>query len=100
MSNTLDAIFYAEHTVKVNRVQPLGDRVLIRRIEEQTDKQVQVADAFRPKSNVGQVIACGYEVNTHLNPGDKVIFSFFAQEVEIDDEWLVLTSIHDVWAKL
>lgn len=90
----------AAHVTKLGRVQPLNDRVLVRRIEEDDEKLVQTADAYRPKSNVGEVLAIGHRVVT-LKKGDRVMFGeYSAQPIEVDGEELVLLSLHDIWLRL
>jgi chaperonin GroES len=82
-------------------MKPLNDRVLLRRVEEESDKQVQVADAYRPKSNMGVVLAAGEKVNGALKEGDKVLFGeYSAQDIEINGENLVLICVHDIWVRL
>lgn len=91
----------AEHTVAVSHAQPLNDRVLLRRVPyEQKDQTVQIADAFKPASNVGVVLGVGPDVEG-VSLGDKIMFSFYsAQDVMIDNEKLVLISFQDIWIKL
>lgn len=88
------------HEAKIARVSPLEERVLLRRLEEDDGKQVAIADAYKPKSNKGEVLAVGLRVLT-LKKGDQVLFGeYSAQEIEVDGEPLVLISVHDIWLRL
>lgn len=90
----------AAHIAKLAKVQPLNDRVLLRRIEEEDGKLVQTPDAYRPKSNIGEVLSIGHRVVT-LKRGDRVMFGeYSAQPIEVDGEELVLLSLHDIWLRL
>ena len=81
-------------------VEPLGDRVLLKRIDEDTEMQrgLQVPEIAQVKSSKGRVIAVGEGrlvgekiLPLPVNPGDIVLFSKYgATEIMLDgDEYLV-----------
>lgn len=90
----------ARHQGIIAALKPLNDRVLLRRYEETDGKDVQIADAFKGKSNRGTVLAVGPSV-TSLSEGDRVLFGeYSAEDITIDGEELVLISVHDCRLKL
>ena len=81
-------------------VEPLGDRVLLKRIDEDAEMQrgMHIPDIAQVKSSKGRVIAVGEGrlvgdkiLPLHVNPGDIVLFSKYgATEIMLDgDEYLV-----------
>jgi chaperonin GroES len=88
--------------------QPLNDRVLLRRYEDEDDRKVQLADSYKQKSNRGEVLAVGdcmvlgNEVRPiPLKKGDKVVFGeYSAEDITLDGEDLVLISVFDIRLKL
>lgn len=81
--------------------QPLNDRVLLRRIKQEDDKQVKIADAYQPDSNRGEVLGIGGAAVGELKIGDHVLFGdYSAQDIEVEGEKLVLISVHDIWLRL
>jgi len=83
--------------------QPMNDRVLIREVVEQESGIIQ-PDAFKLKSNKGEVVAVGsgMVLGTQLlpiplKPGDIVHYSEYGSEnVEVCGEKLLLVSAFDI----
>jgi len=83
--------------------QPMNDRVLIREVVEKETGIIQ-PDAFRLKSNKGEVVAvgAGMVLGTQLlpiplKPGDIVHYSEYGSEnVEVCGEKLLLVSAFDI----
>ncbi|MBZ7949396.1 co-chaperone GroES [Campylobacter molothri] len=78
--------------------QPLGKRVLIKRVEETktTSSGIIIPDNAKEKPLMGEVIAVSKEINDVLS-GDKIMFSKYGgTEIKLDnDEYLVL-NIDDI----
>jgi len=95
---------HANHIAQIARLKPLGDRVLLRRVEEDDERAVKIADAYQPKSRRGEVLAMGkkaMEIEPDLSLLDIVLFgAYSAEEEEFDGEKLVLVSVHDIRLKL
>ena len=86
------------HERIIAQLEPLNDRVLLRRYSEEDNRSVKVADAFQMKSNRGVVLATSSQA---VAAGDRVIFGeYSAEDITIDGEELVLISIHDIRLKL
>ena len=83
-------------------IQPLGDRVLIKRLEaeEKTKGGIVLPDTAKEKPMEGKVVAIGHgkilengtKVTPEVKAGDRVLFGKYAgTEVKIDgDEHLIL----------
>jgi chaperonin GroES len=70
---------------------PLGDRVLIRRVEDKQKSKLGLPDKYRQQTNKGEIVAVG-ELVTNLKPGDRVLFGEYnAERFQKDDEelWIV-----------
>ena len=93
------------------KLEPLGDRVVIRSIirEEMTKSGIVLPDTAKEKPQEGEVIAVGPGrlldngtlVPLSISVGDRVLYAKYAgTEVKIDeDEYLVLND-RDVLAKV
>ena len=85
-------------------VKPLGDRVLIKRVEaeEKTKGGIILAGAAKEQPQMAEVIAVGPgtdEVKMEVKPGDKVIFSKYAgTEIKTDGEEFIIMSQKDILA--
>lgn len=85
-------------------VKPLGDRVLIKRLEaeEKTKSGIVLPGSAQEKPQMAQVVAVGpgtEEVKMEVKEGDKVIFSKYAgNEIKVDGEELILMSQKDILA--
>lgn len=90
------------HETIVSELKPFNDRVLLRRVSEDSSKQVTIAESYMQKSNRGIILAVGDFVNPNsFQVGSLVIFGeYSAENIEIDGEELVLTSSHDIRLKV
>lgn len=85
-------------------VKPLGDRVLIKRLEaeEKTKGGIILTAAAKEQPQMAEVLAAGpgtEEVKMEVKAGDKVIFSKYAgTEIKVDGEELIIMSQKDILA--
>ena len=85
-------------------VKPLGDRVLIKRVEaeEKTASGILLTGSAKEQPQMALVIAVGpgtEEVKMEVKAGDKVIFSKYAgNEIKVDGEEMILMSQKDILA--
>ncbi|MCR4805117.1 MAG: co-chaperone GroES [Clostridia bacterium] len=85
-------------------VKPLGDRVLIKRVEaeEKTKGGIILAGAAKEQPQMAEVIAVGPgtdEVKMEVKAGDKVIFSKYAgTEIKTDGDEFIIMSQKDILA--
>jgi chaperonin GroES len=98
-----------EHSCKGTNVQPLGDRVVIRRetAEEKTKGGLYLPDTAKDKPARGTVISIGdgklldngTRAPFQIKEGDKVLFlSYAGEEFKIGDDELLLMRESDVLA--
>lgn len=91
------------------KVKPLGDRVIVRRMEEEEVVKggIIIPDTAKEKPQQGEVIAVGrgrYGDNNDIIPmeakeGDKVLFGKYAgNEITIDNEELLIMREDDILA--
>ena len=90
------------------RINPLGDRVVIKRLEaeETTKGGIILTASAKERPEVSEVLAVGpgglvdgKEVKMVLKPGDRVITSkYTGTEVKIDGEELTLVRQSDIVA--
>jgi chaperonin GroES len=87
--------------------RPLGDRVLIRRVEEETKTKggIIIPDTAKEKPQEGEVISVGPgardETGKRIDPdvkaGDKILFGKWSgTEVKIDGEDLLIMKESDI----
>jgi len=87
--------------------RPLGDRVLIRRVEEEakTKGGIIIPDNAKEKPQEGEVVAVGpgdrdedgKRIPMDLKPGDRILFGKWSgSEVKIDFEDLLIMKQSDV----
>jgi chaperonin GroES len=87
--------------------RPLGDRVLIRRVEEEakTKGGIIIPDTAKEKPQEGEVIAVGpgawdedgKRVAMDVKAGDRILFGKWSgSEVKIDDEDLLIMKESDI----
>ena len=92
-------------------IKPLGDRVVVKRIEEEpkTKGGIVLPDTAKEKPQKGKVIAVGtgrvlengQRVPLEVKEGDIVVFAEYAgTEIEIDGEEYVILSERDLLAVL
>jgi chaperonin GroES len=98
-----------EHSSKGTKLQPLGDRVVIRRetAEEKTKGGLYLPDTAKDKPARGTVISIGEgrlldngkRSVFQIKEGDKVLFlSYAGEEFKIGDDELLLMRESDVLA--
>jgi len=92
-------------------IRPLGDRVVVKRIEEEpkTKGGIVLPDTAKEKPQKGKVIAVGsgrildngQKVPLEVKEGDIVVFAKYGgTEIEIDGEEYVILSERDLLAVL
>ncbi len=90
-------------------LKPLGDRVLIKVIEqeEKTSSGIVIPDKAKERPQEGEVVAVGTgkilndgsKIEMEVKEGDKVIFSKFAgSEVKLNDEEYLILRQDDILA--
>ena len=93
------------------RVEPLGDKVVIKRLEpdDTTAGGIILPDSSRDKPVQGRVLSVGdgrmlpngERVPHQVSEGDRIVFSRWAgTEVVVDDEELLIMSEDDILAVL
>ena len=84
--------------------QPLGDRVIVRRIQEQQKGLIIIPGAKRENSDMGKVVAVGpgrFGEAMTVVVGDEVLFpKNGVMEIEIDEEAMVMMRESDIHAIL
>ena len=87
--------------------RPLGDRVLVKRVEEEarTKGGIIIPDTVKEKPQEGEVIAVGpgarddsgKRVDMELKSGDRILFGKWSgTEVKVDGEDLIIMKESDV----
>jgi chaperonin GroES len=89
-------------------IKPLGDRVLIKRLEaeEKTKSGIVLPGSAKEQPQMAEVIAVGpggvvdgKEIKMEVKAGDQVIFSKYAgTDIKIDGEEYMLLSQKDILA--
>ncbi|MCN4144012.1 MAG: co-chaperone GroES [Thiohalomonas sp.] len=90
-------------------IRPLGDRIVVRRLEEETKTTggIYIPDSATEKPSEGEVVAGGKGrianngdlIAMELKSGDKVIFGKYSgSEVKVADETLLIMREEDVLA--
>jgi len=93
-----------------SKLQPLGDRVLVKPIEkeEKTKSGIYLPDTAKEKPQEGEVIAVGpgkfdetgKRIPMDLKVGDRVIYAKYGgTEIKVDDVELMILRESDVLAK-
>ncbi|GFP77573.1 co-chaperone GroES [Clostridium fungisolvens] len=90
------------------RIKPLGDRVVIKRLEaeEKTKSGIVLTGAAKEKPQEAEVVAVGpgaivdgTRIQLEVKVGDKVLFSKYAgTEVKIDGEEYTILKQEDILA--
>lgn len=90
------------------RIKPLGDRVVIKRLEaeEKTKSGIVLTGSAKEKPQEAEVVAVGpggyvdgKEIRMEVKVGDKVLFSKYAgTEVKIDGEEYTILKQDDILA--
>jgi chaperonin GroES len=83
-------------------IRPLGDRILVKRVEEDVEKRgsIYIPDTAKEKPQKGEVMAVGNgrlkedgsRIALEVKAGDKVLFGKYSgSEVKLDsDEFLIM----------
>ena len=90
-------------------IRPLGDRIVVRRLEEETKTAggIYIPDSATEKPSEGEVMAIGKGritdkgdvIAMELKTGDKIIFGKYSgSEVKVDNETLLIMREEDVLA--
>ncbi len=95
------------------KIQPLGDRVVVKVIEAQEEKTksgLYVPDTAKEKPQEAEILAVGpgalndkgERIPVDLAVGDKVIFSKYGgMEIKYDgEEYMILNAERDILAKI
>ena len=91
------------------KVKPLGDKVLVKRVEaeEKTKGGIVLPDTAKEKPKEGKIIAVGdgklldngKRAEFQVKKGDKVLFTSYAgTEIKIDGEEYIIMSEDDILA--
>jgi chaperonin GroES len=94
-----------------SKVRPLGDKVLIRRLEAQAKSKggIVIPDSAKEKPREGSVVALGTgrtlddgsTVAFQVKSGDRVLFSSYAgTEIKLEGEDFVIMGEDDILAVL
>ncbi|MCL4270627.1 MAG: co-chaperone GroES [Anaerolineales bacterium] len=87
---------------KVN-IQPLGTRVLIKPLEQEskTSSGLYLPESAKEKPQTGEVVAVGEDESIVLKPKDKVLFAKYSgTEFKYDGVDYLLLESNDVLARL
>lgn len=79
--------------------QPLGNRVLVKRVEEATTtiSGIIIPDNAKEKPSRGEVVAVSKDVEV-LQVADQILFGKFAgNEVTLDGEKYIVLEIEDIF---
>lgn len=79
--------------------QPLGNRVLVKRVEEATTTMsgIIIPDNAKEKPSRGEIVATSKEVEVVAN-GDVVLFGKFAgNEVSFEGEKYIVLDVEDIF---
>jgi chaperonin GroES len=88
-------------------LRPLGDRVVIKKIEaeEKTKSGIIVPSSAKEQPQMAEVLAIGVEIDKEektkdqLKVGDKIIFSKYAgTEIKVDGEEVTVLKFSDILA--
>ena len=94
-----------------SKIRPLGDKVLIKRLEAQTKSKggIVIPDSAKEKPREGSVVSLGTgrtlddgsTVEFQVKKGDRVLFSSYAgSEVKLEGEDFVIMGEDDILAVL
>jgi chaperonin GroES len=85
------------------RFEPLGDRILIRRVKEEDSKKngLYLPDTAKEKPQEGEVLAVGQRVSASINPGNRVLFGKYAgTEIKLNDEPMLILMEEEIFGLL
>ena len=85
------------------RVKPIGERILIKPIEEELKSAggIVLPEKAKEKSQKAEVIEIGNSDEISVKVGDKVIFAKYSgNEIKVDDKDYVIIDWSDILAKI
>jgi chaperonin GroES len=83
------------------QVKPLGDRVLVKLVEEQerTQSGIYIPDTAKDKPQTGLIVAIGDGEEIKVKEGQRVLFAKFAgTEIKIGNEDHLILATDDILA--
>jgi chaperonin GroES len=97
----------AEATLNKVKIQPLGDRVLVKAAETKETKRggIIIPDSAKEKPQEGTVVATGKGKTTEdgkvlpmdVKPGDKILYGKYSgTEIKLDDEEYLIMHQDDI----
>ena len=97
----------AEATLSKVKIQPLGDRVLVKPVEAKEIKRsgIIIPDSAKEKPQEGIIAACGKGKTTDdgkvialdVKPGDKILYGKYSgSEIKLDDEEYLIMHQDDI----
>ena len=97
----------AEATLSKVKIQPLGDRVLVKPVEAKETKRggIIIPDSAKEKPQEGVIAACGKGKTTDegkvialdVKPGDKILYGKYSgSEIKLDDEDYLIMHQDDI----
>jgi chaperonin GroES len=88
-------------------LRPLGDRVVIKKVEaeEKTKSGIVLPNSAKEQPQMAEIVALGADIENdekkkeQVKVGDKVIFSKYAgSEIKLDDEELTVLKLSEILA--
>lgn len=97
----------AEATLSKVKIQPLGDRVLVKPVEAKETKRggIIIPDSAKEKPQEGVIAACGKGKTTEdgkvialdVKVGDKILYGKYSgSEIKLDDEDYLIMHQDDI----
>ena len=97
----------AEATLTNVKIQPLGDRVLVKPIESKETKRsgLIIPDTAKEKPQEGEVVACGKGKTTEdgkvlpmdVKAGDKILYGKYSgNEIKLDEQDHIIMHKEDI----
>ena len=97
----------AEATLSKVKIQPLGDRVLVKPVEAKETKRggIIIPDSAKEKPQEGIIAACGKGKTTEdgkvialdVKVGDKILYGKYSgSEIKLDDEDFLIMHQDDI----
>ena len=97
----------AEVTLTNVKIQPLGDRVLVKPIESKETKRsgLIIPDTAKEKPQEGEVVACGKGKTTEdgevlpmdVKAGDKILYGKYSgNEIKLDEQEHIIMHQDDI----
>ena len=97
----------AEATLSKVKIQPLGDRVLVKPVEAKETKRggIIIPDSAKEKPQEGMIAACGKGKTTDdgkvialdVKVGDKILYGKYSgSEIKLDDEDYLIMHQDDI----